>query len=422
MKHDVSNFDVLETPYHTGQITSDPNAPPESLHSRRWNLGAGNRPLDGYTNLDRKTGQEIYPLLCPDGSLDEIRASHCLEHFSHTKIHEILKHWHSKLRPGGRLRVAVPDFEWCCRRYLAGEAIPIQSYVMGGHTHEDDHHGTIFDREALVEGLIDAGFERIGPWRDEAQDCSNLEVSLNLQGYRPVSDVRKVEHVVGIMSAPRFGPIMHYRAAFLALSKCRIPYMIGQGAYWHQVLAELMEKSIQRQDAKYILTLDYDSIFSADEVTELYRLMEAFPEVDCVAGLQMRRTVESQPLFGLVDANGKARSQIPADDLGRNLLPVSHAHFGLTLFRRESLDKLPRPWFTATPGKGGSWASSSDKVDPDIQFWRDWRNAGLSLYLAPKVPVGHIAEVILWPGEGLETVYQSLSDYEDQGVPAEARR
>ena len=35
----------------------------------RLNLGAGTTHLDGFTNLDRKTGQEVYPLPYEDGSV-----------------------------------------------------------------------------------------------------------------------------------------------------------------------------------------------------------------------------------------------------------------------------------------------------------------------------------------------------------------
>ncbi len=74
----------------------------------KLNLGAGSAPMDGWENLDRKTGEEIYPLN-RDG-VDEIRASHVLEHFSHQKIPTVLADWVGALKPGGLLKIAVPDF------------------------------------------------------------------------------------------------------------------------------------------------------------------------------------------------------------------------------------------------------------------------------------------------------------------------
>ena len=77
----------------------------------KLNLGAGDIPIDGYISIDRKTGQEAYPLAYEDGSVDEIRASHILEHFGLREISAVLKNWWDKLKPGGLLKIAVPDFD-----------------------------------------------------------------------------------------------------------------------------------------------------------------------------------------------------------------------------------------------------------------------------------------------------------------------
>ena len=57
----------------------------------RLNLGAGSIPIEGYENIDRKSGHEVYPLTVH--GVDEIRASHVLEHFSHTEIGAVLTDW-----------------------------------------------------------------------------------------------------------------------------------------------------------------------------------------------------------------------------------------------------------------------------------------------------------------------------------------
>ena len=56
----------------------------------KLNLGGGHQKIPGYTNLDRKLGSEVYPLDYEDGTVDEIRASHILEHFSHREAPEVL--------------------------------------------------------------------------------------------------------------------------------------------------------------------------------------------------------------------------------------------------------------------------------------------------------------------------------------------
>lgn len=406
--------ELVESPPNGRGFRADLDAPPGKV-----NLGAGHRPLPGFTNLDGATGDTIYPLTVPDNSQEEIRASHVLEHFSHTQVTEILKHWVQKLRPGGCLKIAVPDFEWIAKQYLDGQPIPVQSYVMGGHQDNRDHHGCIFDRESLTEAMLEAGLERIGSWRTEVSDCASLPVSLNLQGSRPTSPEQQVRGVYAILSAPRFGPTMHAHCATAALGQLRIPYKMGTGAYWHQVLSELAEQAIASSDCRYLLTLDYDTVFSRHEVLELYRLMEAAPAVDALCPVQQKRNSD-YPLFGAVDRNGNPRSTITDVELDRNLLPITTGHFGLTLIRASSLRKLPRPWMVPAPGPDGRWQNG--RTDADIAFWKHWRQSGLSLYLAPRVPIGHLQEAVIWPGEDLKPVYQLPGDYEQHGIPAGVRR
>jgi hypothetical protein len=147
----------------------------------KLNLGAGNLELPGYVNIDRKTGQEAYPLSYTDGSVDEIRASHILEHFGLREAPVVLQHWVSKLRPGGILKVAVPDFAKICDVYKNG-GDNTAGYLCGGQIDENDYHKSIFDRISLTRMLEGAGLCDIQHWDSEIKDCASLPVSLNLQG------------------------------------------------------------------------------------------------------------------------------------------------------------------------------------------------------------------------------------------------
>lgn len=405
---------------------ADPSLPVATDGERalRLNLGARDTTIEGYVNVDRSLGSEAYPLDVPDGSCAEIRASHLLEHFSHREVREVLAHWVVKLEPGGRLRVAVPDFEVVARRYLDGEAIPIQQYLMGAQGDANDYHRCAFDAELLTELMLDCGLERIGRWTSEIRDCASLDVSLNLEGYKPLGAATRCEHTAAVVSVPRYGPTSHNRITAAGLHQAGIPYWFGQGAYWHQVVSEMLEDRIADPACRYVLTLDYDTVATYEDVMALYRLMEAMPGADCIAPLQMKRA-SRDVLFRLLSEDGVARqghgvTQIPSYQLQRNLLPVEAAHFGLTIFRADALRAHPRPWMVPTPREDGRWTDG--KVDADIDFWRRWRAAGRSLYLAPRVVVGHLEELITWPGRDLRPVQQTVSDYLKDGIPEEARR
>lgn len=149
----------------------------------RLNLGAGNCPLDGYENLDIKNGCEVSSLVqYADNTLDEIRASHILEHFSYTQVFDILKGWVQKLKAGGVLKVAVPDFAKIAQGYINRENINIQGYLMGGHTDANDYHKSVFDQKGLGKAFESLGLTDIKEWQSETDDCASLPISLNLQG------------------------------------------------------------------------------------------------------------------------------------------------------------------------------------------------------------------------------------------------
>lgn len=390
----------------------------ETCSPLRLDLGAGVTKIDGYTPIDRNCGLEAYPLDYEDGEVDEIRASHILEHFDHLKTNEVVNHWVTKLKPGGLLRIAVPDFEWIARNYLDGKPINVQGYVMGGLAHENDRHGAIFDRETLMELMANAGLERLGSWRSEVNDCASMESSVNVQGFKPSSDERQVRDVVAVLSAPRYGPVVHARCAFQAFGRFGVPYQIGQGAFWHQTLSEMIEKQLETS-AKYVLTLDYDTIFDADDLLHIYRLQQTYPDMDALCAVQTRRCGD-RALFTIADEDGKPVKQVFAARFACNVTRINTGHFGFTLFRADALRDFPRPWMVPVPDKNGRW--SDGRCDADMEFWRKWKEHKKSLYLAPRVVVGHMEEIIAWPGKDYMPVHQSLTDYARDGIPAEAVR
>jgi predicted SAM-dependent methyltransferase len=393
--------------------------PADACDVVRLNLGAGAAAIDGYTSIDRKDGQEVYPLAYDDNSVDEIYASHVLEHFSHRETHKVLANWVAKLKPGGLLRLAVPDFTWVAKRYLDGEPINTMGFVMGGHVDEDDHHGAIFDREMLVDMMVGVGLERIGSWAAEYQDCSSLPVSLNLQAFKPYTSEQRPTGTVAILSAPRFAPVLHMRCVIAGFGPLGIPYEIGQGAYWHQVLSGQIEAALQQESIRFIITCDYDTAFSRHDVMELWRLSNAMEDADAICPLQSKRGSE-HVLCGLQDEDGTRRFKIPIAEQARVVTRITTGHFGLTIFKADAFRKAKRPWFHAVPGADGKWDDT--KVDADINFWQNWRASGLKLYLAHRVLVGHIEETVKWPGRDYKPVFQKFADYVEQGIPAEVQR
>ena len=89
------------------------------------NLGCGWRNfgkdwyhIDGgdYSHLD---SHDILNLPFDNGTVDLIYASHVIEYFDREEIVGILNKWKSKLKQGGIVRLAVPNFQEIARLYCA---------------------------------------------------------------------------------------------------------------------------------------------------------------------------------------------------------------------------------------------------------------------------------------------------------------
>ena len=148
----------------------------------KLNLGAGRIHLEGYLNLDGANGDKIYPL--DYVHIEEIRASHVLEHFGHIESVEVLISWYDALKVGGVLKIAVPDFDDLVRRKALGQVLPYEEIIMGGQVDERDYHKSLWTYDKLRYLLDRIGFTDIKTWQSEIADCASYEFSLNLQGVK----------------------------------------------------------------------------------------------------------------------------------------------------------------------------------------------------------------------------------------------
>ena len=379
----------------------------------RLNLGAGDFTIPGFINFDRKTGQEIFPLAFGDNSVDEIRASHVLEHFPRADVPAVLRDWVRCLKPGGVLKIAVPNFQTIAEMYLAGKQAPIEGYLMGGQVDDDDFHKAVFDREQLYADMRDAGIRAIRQWKSEVKDCASLDVSLNLMGNK-IGAIKM--SVGGVMSVPRLGFMDNFDCAQRALQPLGINVFRVTGAYWGQCLTEAIEK-VLAENAEYVLTIDYDTIYTKQHVVTLLELMAACPEIDALAPIQVARW-DARPLWKLPpNHDGTPQREIAMDVLRQDIMPADHAHFGLTVLRAAALRRMAKPWLHAVPDANGGWGEG--RVDADIAFWHQWKAAGNKLFIANRVPVGHVDVVIRWPDKNLESALQYTGDFVKHGPPKE---
>jgi predicted SAM-dependent methyltransferase len=122
-----------------------------------------------------------------EGSVDLIYACHVLEHFGRHEVQSVLSEWSRVLRKGGKLRLAVPDFEAVCTRYCQTHDLKeVLGLVVGGQKDEFDYHFMAFDFSLLETGLRNAGFTEV--CRYNWWNTEHHEIDDYAQAYLPHMD------------------------------------------------------------------------------------------------------------------------------------------------------------------------------------------------------------------------------------------
>lgn len=141
-------------------------------------LGCGKKHLPGWFHVDAlpldhvdHVGRVEVLDFIPDNTVALIYACHVLEHFGRNTYLDALREWHRVIRPGGVLRLAVPDFAAAASLYMQG-TLPrgiedVRGLVTGGQRDQYDFHGMIFDEASLGDALKSVGFAetRLWDWR-----------------------------------------------------------------------------------------------------------------------------------------------------------------------------------------------------------------------------------------------------------------
>jgi len=142
----------------------------------KLHLGAGAKYLQGYTHIDINKHPHIdYEKDVRDlsflkaGSVEEIYASHVLEHFTRTEILDVLTEWTRVLCVNGVLRLAVPDFEAVVAEYQINKNLnAVLGLLYGGQDYPHNFHYQAYDFDRLKGLLEKAGLVDVQKydWRD----------------------------------------------------------------------------------------------------------------------------------------------------------------------------------------------------------------------------------------------------------------
>lgn len=167
------------------EVLEAPVVVPPPAGGLKLNLGSYTTMFAGWRNIDQIdltawAARQGYSFAChdvrhglpfDDGVVDLIYASHLLEHLTYAEGHTLLTECRRVLKPGGLLRVAVPDAANLVGAYQAGTighfdeisaagarspfaAVKLYELLIAGHQ-------AVYDAPALKAALADAGFGAI---------------------------------------------------------------------------------------------------------------------------------------------------------------------------------------------------------------------------------------------------------------------
>jgi SAM-dependent methyltransferase len=375
----------------------------------KLNIGAGSTVIEGFTPIDRKLGSEAFPLPYADGSVDEIRASHILEHFTFGDASKAMEEWSRVLKPGGRIRISVPDVD----KVLKDETPNRLFYLMGGQMHADDIHKSAYDRNRLTALMHQNGLKQIKDWYSPNTDSAALPISLNLEGVKaPVEAPAKKQNTTTIrlgayLTLPRYEAVASRSLIEQALRALKIELTTSQGVFWGQCMQRMFDKAVN-DGIDWILSLDSDSLFTPEQLSLLMDTLASNPHIDALAALQCRR---GSPYPLLTTGTGEDNQIV---EVSNQPIKVTTAHFGLTLIRVDSLRKTPKPWFFAQPSDDGNWDDT--RMDDDIWFWHQWRLAGNTLYVAPSVSIGHLEETVVQFNDKMEPEHMYVHQWRESNL------
>lgn len=142
----------------------------------KLHLGCGKRFIPNFVHVDAVDYPHVDHVttidnlsFIPENSVDLIYNCHVLEHFKRRDVVRVLQEWNRVLKPGGILRISVPDFAKLCEVYLQYKELDrVIGALFGRQDYLYNIHYNVFDISSLKKDLESAGFTNVRQydWRD----------------------------------------------------------------------------------------------------------------------------------------------------------------------------------------------------------------------------------------------------------------
>jgi predicted SAM-dependent methyltransferase len=179
----------------------------------KYNVGCGKRNfgpswwhVDG-GDFDHLLHNDVFLPYETDNVIDLLYTSHLICYFDRYEIKDLLASWYKKIKPGGTLRIATPDYDRLNWLFHCGVEFSRISGPLFGRWQMGDKvifHKTQYTEKELTAVLTEAGFinierydhrktehpntgDRNDPYDDHS--CAYIDkclVSLNMQCLKPI--------------------------------------------------------------------------------------------------------------------------------------------------------------------------------------------------------------------------------------------
>jgi hypothetical protein len=186
----------------------------------------------------------------------------------------------------------------------------------------------------------------------------------------------------------------------MAMKAVGVPLQVSLGVFYHQQMQNMFEQAI-KDELDYVITVDGDSVFMGHQLHHLISLC-AQEKMDALCAFQVKRGAPH--LLGFKEGATSAQwNGYP--------IRVDAAHFGLTVVNVEALKKVAKPWFCCQPDKDGSWGEG--RIDSDVWFWKQWRDAGNLLYADPGTCIGHVEEMVVMHNDEFKPTHYYPKEWDE---------
>lgn len=164
----------------------------------KLHLGCWHRYIEGFyhidlcdlPHIDYKSSVDRLPFL-DNQCASLIYASHVFEYFDLTQAPEVLAEWARVLKPGGILRLSVPDFDQLMKVYAASNDLtkilgPLFGRMQIANTSHTIFHKMVYNSTLLIEILERGGFVDCERWDWRQTEHSHIDD--HSQAYFPHMD------------------------------------------------------------------------------------------------------------------------------------------------------------------------------------------------------------------------------------------